>query len=210
MTSTAKQIRLLLADDHPIVRRGLVAILNDEPDMQVVADVDSGREAIEQYRLLQPDIAMLDLQMPDIGGVEAIKMIRSEFPNACIIMFTIYNTDEDIYRGLKAGAKAYLLKDTPLQVILEVIRTVCEGQRHIPVELYNKLAARLEQPDLTPREAEVLHLMASGNNNRAIALALTISENTVKAHVNSLLAKLGVNDRTHAVVTALRRGIIRF
>lgn len=210
MTLTTKQIRILIADDHPIVRRGLVAILNDEPDMQVVADVDSGREAIAQYRLHQPDIAILDLRMPDMGGVEAITAIRAEFPTACIIMFTIYNTDEDIYRGLKAGAKAYLLKDTPLEVILEVIRTVCNGQRHIPADISDKLAARLEQPELTPREAEVLQRMASGNNNRAIALALSISENTVKAHVNSLLTKLGVSDRTHAVVTALRRGIIQF
>ncbi|MBD2018953.1 response regulator transcription factor [Leptolyngbya sp. FACHB-36] len=206
----SKQIRILIADDHPIVRHGLVAILNAELDMQVVAEVGSGREAIEQYRLHQPDIVILDLRMPDIGGVEAITTIRSEFPNACIIMFTIYNTDEDIYRGLKAGAKAYLLKDTPLQVILEVIRSVCGGQRHISAEFYSKLAARLEQPELTPREFEVLQQMASGNNNREIALALSISESTVKAHVSSLLTKLGVTDRTHAVVAALRRGIIRF
>jgi DNA-binding NarL/FixJ family response regulator len=208
-TPPTKTIRILVADDHPIVRQGLVAILNDQPDMSVVAEVSDGQQAIEQFRIHQPDVTLLDLQMPAIGGVEAIVTIKAEFPNAAIIMFSIYETDEDIYQGLRAGAKAYLLKDTPCQEILEVIRAVSEGQRYIPTVIGTKLAARMERPNLSDREYEVLSLMAKGRNNKAIAAELNITENTVKFHVTNVMIKLGASDRTHAVVNALQQGIIK-
>lgn len=209
LTQSHKTIRLLVADDHPIVRQGLVAILNAQPDMCVIAEANNGKEVIEQFRLHQPDVGILDLQMPEVGGVEAIATIRAEFPNAAIIMFSIYETDEDIYQGLRAGAKAYLLKDTPCAEILEVIRAVSEGQRYVPADIGTKLAARMERPNLSDREFEVLSLMAQGKNNKAIAIALNITENTVKFHVTNVMIKLGASDRTHAVVNALRQGIIK-
>ncbi len=204
-----KTIRILIADDHPIVSQGLVAILNDQPDMNVVAEATNGKEAIEQFRLHQPDVTLLDLRMPQVGGVEAIATIRSEFPNAAIIMFSIYETDEDIYQGLRAGAKAYLLKDTPCPEILEVIRAVNDGQRYVPAGIGTKLAARMERPNLSDREFEVLKLMAQGKNNKAISSELSITENTVKFHVTNVLLKLGASDRTHAVVNALQQGLIK-
>jgi two-component system, NarL family, response regulator len=209
MPQSLKTIRLLVADDHPIVRQGLVAILNDQPDMNVVAEVNNGQQAIDQFRIHQPDVAILDLKMPEVGGVEAIDTIRVEFPTAAIIMFSIYETDEDVYRGLRAGAKAYLLKDTPCQEILEVIRTVSGGQRYIPAEIGTKLAARMERPDLSDREHQVLALMAQGKKNKDIAGELNISENTVKYHVTNVTLKLGASDRTRAVVNALQQGIIK-
>jgi DNA-binding NarL/FixJ family response regulator len=206
---STKMIRLLVADDHPIVSQGLIAILNDQPDMRVVAEASNGRQAIEQFRLHQPDVAILDLQMPEVGGVEAIGTIRAEFPEAAIIMFSIYETDEDIYQGLRAGAKAYLLKDTPCLEILEVIRAVSEGQRYVPTEIGTKLAARMERQRLSDREYQVLCLMAKGKNNKAIATELNITENTVKFHVTNVMIKLGASDRTHAVVNGLQQGIIK-
>ncbi len=208
-TLATKTIHLLVADDHPIVSQGLVAILNDQPDMQVVSEVSNGQDAIEQFRLHRPDVAILDLQMPGVGGVEAITQIRAEFPSAAIIMFSIYETDEDIYQGLRAGAKAYLLKDTPCAEILEVIRAVSEGQRYVPIEIGTKLAARMERPSLSEREYQVLSLMAKGKNNKAIAMELNITENTVKFHVANVMFKLGASDRTHAVVNGLQQGIIK-
>jgi DNA-binding NarL/FixJ family response regulator len=209
LSQSQKTIRLLVADDHPVVRQGLVAILNAQPDMTVIAETNNGKEVIEQFRLHQPDVAILDLQMPEVGGVEAIVTIRAEFPNAAIIMFSIYETDEDIYQGLRAGAKAYLLKDTPCPESLEVIRAVSEGQRYVPADIGTKLAARMERPTLSDREFEVLSLMVKGKNNKAIASALSITENTVKFHVANVMIKLGASDRTHAVVNALRQGIIK-
>jgi DNA-binding NarL/FixJ family response regulator len=209
LNQSHKTIHLLVADDHPIVRQGLVAILNAQPDMSVIAEANNGRDVIEQFRQHQPDVAILDLQMPEVGGVEAITTIRAEFPNAAIIMFSIYETDEDIYQGLRAGAKAYLLKDTPCQEILEVIRAVSEGQRYVPPGIGTKLAARMERPNLSDREYEVLSLMAKGKNNKVIAAELNITENTVKFHVTNVMIKLGASDRTHAVVNALRQGMIK-
>ncbi|MBD2020725.1 response regulator transcription factor [Leptolyngbya sp. FACHB-36] len=202
-------IRILLADDHPIVRQGLAGILNNQSDMTVVAEADDGRAAIEQFRNCQPDIAILDLRMPDVGGVEAIAGIRAEFPDARIIMFTIYDTDEDIYRGLRAGAKSYLLKDTPCREILEVIRTVHAGKRYISHELGAKLATRIDLPELTTRELEVLRLLSRGKSNPDISALLSITEGTVKFHVNNILSKLGVSDRTQAVLKALKRGLVQ-
>lgn len=204
-----KPIRILVADDHPVVRQGLVAILNEQSDMTVVAEVDDGLQAIEQFRLHQPDVAILDLQMPNVGGVEAITTIRSEFPDAAIIMFSIYETDEDIYQGLRAGAKAYLLKDTPCVEVLEVIRAVSDGQHYVSAKIGTRLAARMERPRLSDREFEVLSLMAKGKNNKAIATELNITENTVKFHVANVMIKLGAGDRTHAVVKALQQGIVK-
>lgn len=202
-------IRILIADDHPIVRQGLVAILNDQPDMIVVAEANDGQEAVAQYREHQPDVAILDLRMPNLSGVETINAIRAEFPKACIVMFTIYDTDEDIYRGLQAGAKSYLLKGTPCQEVLRVIRHVCKGQRHIPYEISIKLAARIEHPELTDRELDVLQLLVVGRTNQAISKELYISERTVKFHISNLFNKLDVRDRTQAAVEALKRGLAR-
>ncbi len=201
------KIKILIADDHPIVRQGLVALLEDQEDMEIVAEVDNGEKAIVKYQQLQPDLAILDLRMPHIGGVDAIKTIRAEFPNACIIMFTIYDTDEDIYRGFEAGARSYLLKDTPCQKILDTVRTVCAGKRYIPPEVSLKLAERLGKTDLTKREKEVLQQIALGRNNQEIGEILIISEATVKFHINNIFSKLNVCDRTQAVIEALKRGL---
>ncbi|MEM1367314.1 MAG: response regulator transcription factor [Cyanobacteria bacterium P01_H01_bin.15] len=206
---STKIIRIVIADDHPIVREGLVAVLNAHANMTVVGEASNGREAIELFRKHEPDIALLDLRMPEMGGVEAIRTIRSEYPDACIIMLTIYDTDEDIYQGLRAGAKAYLLKETPCEELVEVIQIVSEGSRYIPRAIGEKLAARTERPSLSDRELDVLKLLGNGKSNKAIALELTISENTVRFHVNNLLRKLNARDRTTVVVNALRNGTIK-
>lgn len=208
-TTTLDTIRIIIADDHSIVRDGLAAILGCELDIAVVAQASNGREVIEQYRKHKPDVAIVDLRMPVMGGVEAIATIRAEYPNACFIMLTVYDGDEDIYQGLKAGAKAYLLKDTPCEEIIEVIRIVYKGRRHIPFTVSGKLAERLEQPELSDRERQVLQLIASGKSNKIIATEIGVSESTIKFHVNNILGKLGASDRTCAVVTALKRGIIK-
>lgn len=208
MTS-AKLIRILIADDHPVVRDGLAAVLNTEADMKVVAHANNGQEAIEQYRIHQPDVAIVDLRMPDVDGVTAIATVRAEFPNACFIMLTVFDGDEDIYRGLRAGAKAYLLKDTPCEEIASVIREVCQGERYLSNEVGIKLAARMELPAISDRECQVLKLISSGKNNKGVAEAMGIAESTVKFHVNNILDKLGASDRTHAVMVALKRGLIQ-
>ena len=207
--SLTHPIRILIVDDHPIVREGLVAILEEEPDMEIVGEADDGAKAIELFRQHQPDIVLLDLRMPQVGGVEAITTIRADYPNANIIMLTIYDTDEDIYRGLRAGARAYLLKDTPCDEILEVIRTVCNGHRYIPNTIGEKLAARMERPDLSDREYQVLELMVTGKNNREIGSCLNITEHTVRFHISNILSKLGANDRSQGMVIALRQGIVQ-
>lgn len=201
-------IRVLLVDDHPVVREGMAALLNRRADMDVVAEAENGRLAIELYTQHQPDVVLMDLRMPEMGGVEAIVQIRATDPNANIIVLTTYDGDEDIFRGLQAGAKAYLLKDTPRQMLLETIRAVSKGEKRIPPEIGAKLAGRLMGPSLTDRELDVLQLIVAGQSNREIGLALSITEGTVKAHVNSLLGKLNVHDRTQAVTEALRRGIV--
>lgn len=207
-STTTKTIRILIADDHPIVRQGLVSILEEEPDMAIVGEANNGQEAVNLFQRHQPDITLLDLRMPTMSGVEAIIAIRREFPNACIIMLTIYDTDEAIYQGLRAGAKAYLLKDTPCDEILEVIRAVYEGQRYIPLSISDRYIARIERRELSAREQQVLEGIAAGKNNRDIGAELGITEHTVKFHANNLLDKLGAIDRTQAVVIALRQGIL--
>jgi len=208
MKGSGQTIRVLLADDHPVVREGLAAMLNRRADMEVIGEVANGREAVEFYQEHQPDVTLMDLRMPEMGGVAAIVAIREQFPQARIIVLTTYDGDEDIYRGLQAGAMAYLLKDTPRDELLETIRAVHTGQRRIPPEVASKLAERIMGPSLTERELAVLEQIVAGKSNREIGQALVITEGTVKAHVNNLLGKLGVNDRTQAVTEALRRGIV--
>lgn len=208
LATSTKTIRLLIADDHPVVRDGLAAFLDTKSYLRVVAQASNGIEAIKQFRLHQPDVAIVDLRMPQMGGVEALEILRSEFPDACFIMLTIYDGDEDIYRGFRAGAKAYLLKDTPCEEIVNVIQTVCEGQRYVSTPVGRKLAEHAELPKLSNRECQVLKLISSGKNNKAIAETIGVTESTVKFHINNILDKLGASDRTHAVMLALKRGII--
>jgi two-component system NarL family response regulator len=203
------RVTILIADDHPVVREGLVALINRRPDMVVVAEVSNGRDAVEQFLRHRPDVALLDLRMPEMDGVEAIAAIRQKIPTARLIVLTTFDEDEDIYRGLRAGAKAYLLKDAPRDELLKCIRAVHEGQTVIPPSIAAKLADRLTTSGLTRREIQVLQFVADGNGNKEIAVALSISEGTVKTHVSSILAKLDAADRTQAVTIALRRGILR-
>ncbi len=204
---TDASIRILIADDHPVVRNGLVLLIRYEPGMEAVAEARDGAEAITLYRQHLPDITLMDLRMPNVGGVEAIVTIRQAFPNARIILLTTYDGDEDIYRGLEAGARGYLLKDAPLEQVLEAIRRVHSGQNYVPPEVGAKLVARLSSPQLSDREREVLNLMAKGKSNQAMASELYISEATIKFHITNILSKLQVSDRTQAVLVALKRGI---
>ncbi|HEV2473784.1 MAG TPA: response regulator transcription factor [Chthonomonadales bacterium] len=201
-------IRILVADDHPVVREGLTAILESRQDMEVVAEAANGREAVELYRQHRPDIILMDLRMPVMDGVAATDEIRKESPAARIVLLTTYDADEHIYRGLKAGAKAYLLKDTGREELVESIRAVHAGKTSIPGRVAEKLALRLGRRELTARETEVLELLAGGNSNAEIGNKLFITEGTVKAHVNNILSKLAVSDRTQAVTEAIRTGIV--
>ncbi len=201
-------IRILVADDHTVVREGLVAILEQEDDMTVVGEASNGQEAVDKFPALRPDITLMDLRMPQMDGVDAITEIRAAFPAARIIVLTTYDGDEDIYGGLHAGAQGYLLKDAERQDLLGAIRNVHAGRTHISPDVASKLALRVMRRELSTREREVLNVMAAGKSNQEIASALFISEATVKTHVNNILAKLGVSDRTQAVTTALKRGIV--
>lgn len=203
------QLRVLVADDHPVVRHGLVALIDHQPDMAVVAEVGSGRAAVEQYVAHQPDVVLMDLRMPELDGVEAIAAIRAIAPQARIVVLTTYDSDEDIYRGLRAGAQGYLLKDAPAGELLSAIRAVAAGQKRIPAEVAAKLAERMTSPELTARELEVLQLVVTGQSNKEIGAALAIAEGTVRAHLNSIFQKLDALDRTHAVTIAIRRGLVR-
>jgi two-component system NarL family response regulator len=205
--SQSKAIRVLLVDDHPIVRQGLAAIVERQPDMTVIAQAGDGQEAVELFRQQQPDVTLMDLRMPQMGGVEAITTICAEFENARIVVLTTYDGDEDIYRGLRAGAKGYLLKDAKPDQLLTAIRIVHSGQQYIPLEVGAKLVERMSNPELSDRELEVLRLMAKGKSNQQIGTALSITERTVKFHVNNIFSKLGVDDRIQAVIVALKRGI---
>lgn len=208
MTSQSTLIRVLIADDHSIVRQGLVTIINRDPEMTVIAQAENGQQAIDLFREHQPDVTLMDLRMPEVGGVEAISAICAEFKPARIIVLTTYDGDEDIYRGLHSGAQGYLLKDTKSHEVLNAIRTVARGQQYIPPDVGAKLVQRLNNPELRERELAVLGLMAQGMSNLEIGMALSISENTVKTHVNRILSKLGVSDRTQAVIVAVKRGIV--
>jgi two-component system, NarL family, response regulator len=201
-------IRILIVDDHPMIRAGLTATIDPEPDMTVVASASTGKEGLEQYRQHRPEVMLIDLRMPEMGGVEAIRTIRSEFPSAKIIVMSTYQGDEDIYRALEAGAISYLLKDTLAEKIVAIIREVAGGGRPIPPEIAQRLTDRMFQAALTPREVEVLRLVAKGMRNKEIAAELKISDETVQGHVKNILAKLSVHDRTEAVAVAVRRGIV--
>lgn len=198
-------LTILISDDHAVVREGLAAMLSRRAEMQVVAEASNGLHAVELALKHKPDVLLMDLRMPQMGGVEAIRTIRAEWPDARVIVLTTYDGDEDIYRALQAGAKGYLLKDTPREELLEAIRAVHAGRKHIPPEVAAKLAERLTSETLTEREQEVLQLIVAGQSNKEIGASLNITEGTVKVHVNSLLGKLGVSDRTQAVTEALRR-----
>lgn len=206
--STENPIRILITDDHFLVRLGLATIINTQSDMTVVAEAGDGRQAIELFRQHRPDVTLMDLRMPEMNGIEAIQEIYREFPDSRIIVLTTYDGDEDIYRALQAGARSYILKDMVGDELLDAIRAVHAGQRRIPPEIASRLAERMPRSDLTPRELEVLKLIVKGNSNREIANTLFVTEGTVKVHVNNLLGKLGVSDRTQAVTVALQRGIV--
>ncbi|MEH2279520.1 MAG: response regulator transcription factor [Nostoc sp.] len=206
--SQSTTIRVLIVDDHPIVRKGLATIINRDPEMTAIAQAENGQQAIDAFREYQPDVTLMDLRMPKMGGVEAIMAICAEFKQARIAVLTTYDSDEDIYRGLQAGAQGYLLKDAKPGELLNAIRAIHNGQKYIPPEVGAKLLQRMSNPELSERELEVLRLMAQGMSNQEIGTALSIGESTVKSHVNRILSKLGVSDRTQAVITAVKRGIV--
>lgn len=201
-------IRVLVIDDHPMIRAGLSATISPEPDMEVIASAENGREGVELYRKHQPEVALMDLKMPEMGGVEAIRVIRAEFPLAKIVVLSTYEGDEDIYRAMKAGAVTYLLKNTRSEKMIGVIREVAAGGRPLPPEVAQKLTDRMFQSALTGREVEVLCLVARGRRNKEIAAELKITEETAQSHVKNILAKLSVHDRTAAVAVAVGRGIV--
>ncbi|MCC5652644.1 response regulator transcription factor [Nostoc sp. XA013] len=206
--SQSTKIRVLIVDDHAIVRKGLATIINRDPEMTVIAQAEDGQQAIAAFREYQPDVTLMDLRMPKMGGVEAIMAICAEFKQARIAVLTTYDGDEDIYRGLQAGAQGYLFKDAKPGELLNAIRVIHNGQKYIPPEVGAKLLQRMSNPELSERELEVLRLMAQGMGNQEIGTALSIGESTVKSHVNHILSKLGVSDRTQAVITAVKRGIV--
>jgi two-component system, NarL family, response regulator len=205
---TAK-IRIMLADDHEVVREGLAAILNRRETFEVIAEVGDGEAAVCTWQKLKPDIALLDLRMPKMEGLEAIRQIRAQDPDAKLIILTTYDGDEDIYQGLRAGAKGYLLKDTPREQIIEAIHAVLAGRTYIPSQVGEKLASRVNTDTLTDKELQILKKIAEGHSNKKIAAKLFISEGTVKFHSNSIYGKLGVASRTEAIKVAMARGLIR-
>ena len=203
------RIRVLGVDDHPLLNEGIAAIITSQPDMQLVAQASSGREAIEKFREHQPDVTLMDLRLPDMSGIDTMIAIRTEFPEARIIMLTTFEGDVDIQRALQAGARGYMLKSMPPKDLVAVIRQVHAGKKRIPSEVAARLADHLGEEDLTSREMEVLRLVADGSRNRDIAEKLFISEETVKVHIKHIMEKLGASDRTQAVAIALRRGVIQ-
>ena len=203
-------IRVLIADDHPLVRRGLAAIINMEEDAAVVGEAGDGEEAVTLWRRLRPDVTLMDLRMPKLDGVQAIKRIRAEDPAAGIIVVTTFDHDEDIYAGLRAGAKAYVLKDVQPEELFGCIRAVHAGQAYLQPKVAAKLAQRVQEEPLTEREEQILKLLAEGRSNRAIGQALFITESTVKSHVKSLFVKLDATSRAEAIALAARRGLVKF
>jgi len=201
-------IRVICVDDHPVVQAGLVAILSSDPEIEVIATAVSGEQAIDLVRQLHPDVTLMDLKMTGMGGAEAVETIRRESPQAKLIVLTTYEGEEDIYRALQAGAATYLLKDAIADELVSAVKEVHRGGRPIPKDIAARLADRIAQPTLTPREISVLELIAKGYRNKEVAGDLGISEETIQVHVKNILLKLGVHDRTAAVTTALRRGIL--
>jgi DNA-binding NarL/FixJ family response regulator len=207
MTIDLSLIRILTADDHPLLRKGIAALVNTEPDMKLIAEASNGQEAIEKFRSYHPDVTLMDLQMPGLNGIEAIDRILSEFPDARIIVLTTYSGDAQVLRSLKAGARAYILKRQVHRELLDTIRAVHAGQKRIPSDLAAELFLH-SRNDLTPREIDVLQLIADGKANKEIGDHLSIGEASVKSHVANILSKLDARDRAHAVAIGLKRGII--
>ena len=208
MSTDSSQIRILAVDDHALVRDGIAGLVGVQPDMVMVGEASNGREAIQQFRTLHPDVTLMDLQMPEMNGIEALIAIRNEFPDAKVIVLTTYAGDVQILRALKAGAQAYLLKNTLHKELLETIRAVHAGKKTLSPEASYEIAEHATDDALTPAEIAVLRLIAAGNANKQIADQLSITEETVKSRVKNILSKLGANDRTHAAMIGLKRGII--
>ena len=202
-------IRILSVDDHPLLREGIAMLIENQPDMVLVAQASTGNEAIQQFREHRPDVTIMDLRLPDMSGIDALITIRTESPEACVVMLTTYEGDVEIQRALQAGARGYLLKTTPAKELVEVIRQTYAGKKRIPAEVAAQLAEHIGEEALTAREIEVLKHLAEGNRNKDIADRLFISEETVKVHIKHIMEKLGANDRTQAVAIAVRRGIIQ-
>ena len=207
MTNTP--VRIMVVDDHPLLREGVAALIATEPDLQLVAVAADGREAIEQFRATRPDVTLMDLQMPNMSGIEAVISIRNEWPDARIIVLTTYAGDALAMRALKAGAQAYVLKGMVRKELLETIRAVNQGERRIQPDVAVQIASHTADASLSARELAVLELLAAGHSNKAIGSRLSINEETVKGHVKNILAKLGARDRTHAATMAFRRGILQ-
>jgi DNA-binding NarL/FixJ family response regulator len=201
-------IRILTVDDHPLLREGIAALVGKQADMELVAEASSGREGLEQFRKHRPDITLMDLQMPEMDGIEATNLIRGEFPEARIIVLTTHAGDVQVSRALRAGARAYLLKGMLRKELLETIRAVQSGQKRVSQEVAAEIAEHFADDALTPRELDVLRLVAKGNANKGIGAQLSLTEETVKSHIRNILSKLQANDRTHAVAIAVKRGII--
>ena len=208
MSNESAQIRILAVDDYALVRQGIAALIGTQPDLSLVAEASTGREAIQQFRAHRPDITLMDLQMPEMNGLDAIIAIRGEFPDAKIIVLTTYKGDVQIIRALKAGAQAYLLKNTFHKELLETIRAVHAGKKALSPEASYEIAEHATDDALTPAEINVLRLIAAGNANKQIADQLSITEETVKGRVKNILSKLGANDRTQAAMIGIKRGII--
>jgi DNA-binding NarL/FixJ family response regulator len=208
LMSTQPRIRVLIVDDHPLFREGLMALLRDEPDIVLVGEAADGREALERFRTLRPDVTLMDLQLPGMSGIEAMQLIRREFPEARFVVLTTYSRDAQVMRALQAGAAGYLVKSSLRKELLSTVRAVYLGEKSISSEVAIELAEHVLDEAPSQRELEVLKLIADGTSNREIAVSLGLTESTVKSHVKNVMAKLGANDRTHAVLIAIRRGFI--
>ena len=209
MSNDIKQITVLAVDDHPLLRQGIAALIADERDMRLVAEATNGREAVQQFRTHHPDVTLMDLQMPEMNGIDAMLAIRGEFPDARIIMLTTYAGDVQARRALQAGARAYLLKNSLHKELLDTIRAVHAGRKNLSPEVSFELAEHAAEETLSPLEVRVLRLIAEGNSNKEIARVLSVTEDSVKGHVRNILSKLGAGDRTQAAMIAVKRGIIQ-
>ncbi|MFB4394447.1 response regulator transcription factor [Pseudomonas sp. LS_2] len=208
MKSEKNVIRVMVADDHPLLREGIAAVLDSQPDIELVAQATNGCEAVQLFRMLRPDVTLMDLQMPLLDGIQAIQAIRNDFPEARIAILTTYRGDVRAMQAIQAGAFGYLLKSSLRKELLEAIRAIAAGKRHVPLEIASELLGQLGQESLTPREIQVLQCVAMGKPNKQVAQELSISEDTIKGHLRSIMDKLGANNRTHAVTLAIQRGII--